>query len=443
MSAVRPPLVRPGVDPARRRLLGALLGVPLLATGGLSGCGVEAESPTPDGPVELSVFWYGGTRRAEATERALRLYSARNPQVTFRVTWQGQGGYYERLATQAGGGNVPDLFQIDDSMLGDYAQRGILLDLGGYVDDGRINLNTLPPGLVDYGKIDDRVYGVAAAQTHAAVVFNRDLLRRLGVAEPTTSMTWADYLSWAARVTRVSRGRVAGSMDPSGDHRALWLWLRGLGTRFYQGRQLGFGPAALLDWFEFWERARSQRATPAAALVDRADGGEPARQLVVSGHTAASFAWSHQFPELQRYSEDELALVGFPGPRAAQWDRASMYWAGFRGTRHPQVVADVVDFLTGSVEVGRLLGTERGLPASLTVRQAVVQTLDDPLAEQVAALGEALHQQVGPAPAPPPRGHGEVRALLTEAARSIRAGRSGARAATTQFMARAQAALAR
>ncbi|WP_420117860.1 ABC transporter substrate-binding protein, partial [Micromonospora sp.] len=166
MSAVRPPLVRPGVDPARRRLLGALLGVPLLATGGLSGCGVEAESPTPDGPVELSVFWYGGTRRAEATERALRLYSARNPQVTFRVTWQGQGGYYERLATQAGGGNVPDLFQIDDSMLGDYAQRGILLDLGGYVDGGRINLNTLPPGLVDYGKIDDRVYGVAAAQTH-------------------------------------------------------------------------------------------------------------------------------------------------------------------------------------------------------------------------------------------------------------------------------------
>lgn len=282
-----------------------------------------------------------------------------------------------------------------------------------------------------------------AGQTHPAVVFNRDLLRRLGAPEPTTSMTWADYLSWAAGVTRAGSGRVAGSMDPSGDHRALWLWLRGLGTRFYQGRQLGFGSAALLDWFEFWERARSQQATPAAALVDRADSGEPARQLVVTGHTAASFAWSHQFPELQRYSDDELAMVGFPGPRAAQWDRASTYWAGFRGTRHAGVVANVVNFLTGSIEAGRLLGTERGLPASLTVRQAVVQTLDDPLAKRVVALGEALHQQVGPAPAPPPKGHGEVRTLLADAARSIRAGRSGARAATAQFMARAQAALAR
>ncbi|MFJ6198362.1 ABC transporter substrate-binding protein [Micromonospora sp. NPDC092111] len=443
MSVVRSPLARSGADPARRRLLGALLGLPVLATGVLSGCGVEEAAPVRDGPVELSVFWYGGTRRAEATERALRLYSARNPLVTFRVTWQGLGGYYDRLATQAGGGNVPDLFQVDDSMLTEYAQRGIALDLGGFVDDGRINLGTLPPGLVDYSRVDGRIYGVPAAQTHAAVVYNRDLLRQLDVAEPETGMTWSDYLSWAARVTRASGGRVAGTMDPSGDHRALWLWLRGLGTKFYQGRQLGFSSAALLDWFEFWERARSERATPAAALVDRADGGDPAKQLVVTGHTAASFAWSHQFPELQRYSDDELALVGLPGPRAAQWDRASMYWSGFHGTRHPGVVANVVNFLTTSVDVGRLLGTERGLAASLTVRQAVTQTLDDPLAERVAALGEALHQQVGPAPAPPPKGHAEVRTLLAEAARSIRSGRSGARAATSQFMAQAQAALAR
>ena len=84
---------------------------------------MEQEPPAQDGPVELSVFWYGGTKRAELTERALRLYSDRNPLVTFRITWQGAGGYYDRLATQAGGGNVPDLFQIDDAMLDEYAQR--------------------------------------------------------------------------------------------------------------------------------------------------------------------------------------------------------------------------------------------------------------------------------------------------------------------------------
>ncbi|HWJ67586.1 MAG TPA: hypothetical protein VNT31_12990, partial [Nocardioides sp.] len=105
---------RPGVD--RRRLLGALTGLPLLAAG-LSGCGPEEDAAVDDGPIELSVFWWGGARRAEATEKALRLYSQQNPRVSFRVTWQGLTGYYDRLATQATGGNVPDLFQIDDTLL--------------------------------------------------------------------------------------------------------------------------------------------------------------------------------------------------------------------------------------------------------------------------------------------------------------------------------------
>ncbi|MGC5021526.1 ABC transporter substrate-binding protein [Micromonospora sp. DT47] len=442
MPAARPPLPRPA-DPARRRLLGALLGVPVLAAGGLTGCSEEQATPTREGPIELSVFWWGSTGRAQATERALRLYSTRNPRVTFRVTWQAQGGYYDRLGTQAAGGNVPDLFQLDDSVLAEYAQRGITLDLSGYVADGRLELSSLPTGLADYGKLDGRTHGVAAAQTHAAVVYNKDLLRRLDVPAPTTGMPWADYLDWAARVTRASVGRVAGTMDPSGDQRALWLWLRGQGGKFYQGRQLGFGSGALLDWFETWQRARTDRATPAAALVDRADGGDVTRQLVVTGHTAASFAWSHQLPELQRYTDDELALTGFPGPPAAQWDRAAMYWAGFHGTRYPGVVADVINFLTTNGEAGRILGTERGLPASRIVRRAVTQTLDDPVVARVAALGESLGEQVGPAPAPPPKGHGQVRALLAASARNIRSGRAGARATTSLFMAQAQAALAR
>ncbi|MGB2572239.1 ABC transporter substrate-binding protein [Micromonospora citrea] len=441
MSAVRPSLSRPGADPARRRLLGALLAVPALATGGLTGCRAEVVDAVDDGPIELSVFWYGTARRAQATERALRLYSDRNPRVTFRVTWQGAAGYYDRIATQAAGGNVPDLFQLDDTMLTEYAQRGIALDLGPYVADGRLDLRGLPPGLTASGTVDGRTVGVPAAQTHPAVVYNRDLLRRLGMPVPTI-MPWAEYLDWAARVTRASGGRVAGTMDPSGDQRALWLWLRGQGGKFYQGRQLGFDPTALVDWFELWQRARLDRATPAAVLVDRADSGDPARQLVVTGHTAASFAWSHQLPELQRHTDDELGLAGFPGPAAAQWDQASMYWAAFQGTRHPAVVADVLNFLTTNVEVGRILGIERGLPAGIAVREAVTGALDDPAAKRVAALGATLRDLVGPAPAPPPKGHGRVRTLLAASARTIRSGDAGVRATTSKFMAQAQAALA-
>ncbi|MEU6075561.1 extracellular solute-binding protein [Micromonospora sp. NPDC047074] len=438
MPAARFPLLRAGADPGRRRVLAALLGAPVLA----AGCTEDRTAPVETEPVELSVFWYGGAKRAELTERVLRLYTDRNPRVGFRVTWQGADGYYGRLATQAAGGNVPDLIQLDDSMLTEYARREIVLDLGGYVADHRLDLRTLPSGLVRYGQVDGRTVGVAAAQTAAAVVYDRTLLRRLRVPEPTTGMSWAEYIAWAQRVTRAGEGRVAGTMDASGDARAFWLWLRGQGGELYQGRQLGFDADVLIEWFELWRRARSGRATPSAALIKRADGDEPARQLVVTGATAASFAWSHQFPELQRLTRADLGLAALPGPPEAQWHRASMYWAAFRGTRHPAVVADVINFLTGNGEAGTALGHERGLSPSLAVRSYVDASITDPAQRRAAALGVALADRLGPAPGPPPQGHPRVRVLLREAAESIRRGTAGPRAATSRFMAQANAALA-
>lgn len=442
MPAVRPPIDRFGADPGRRRVLTALLGAPLLATGGLAGCSDGADTTTGSGPVELSIFWWGGAQRAELTEKVLRLYSDRNPGVTFRVTWQGADGYYERLATQAAGGNIPDLIQLDDSMLAEYTQREIALDLTEAIADHRLDLRSLPEGLVRYGTVDGRTTGVAAGQTLAAVVFNRDLLRELRVPEPRGGMSWADYISWAQQVTEASDGQVAGTMDASGDYRALWLWLRSQGGEFYRGRELGFGADELIAWFELWQRARAGRATPGAALIEQADSGEPSRQPVVTGLTAASFAWSHQLPELQRLTDSELGVVGFPGPPGAQWPRASMYWAGFRGTRHPDTVADVINFLTTNGEAGTVLGHERGLNPSLAVRRYTQGSITDPAQLRAAALGDSLADQLGPAPTPPPRGHAKVRTLLVTAAERVRVRRDGTREATARFLSQAIGALA-
>ncbi|SCF12260.1 ABC transporter substrate-binding protein [Micromonospora mirobrigensis] len=441
MSAARPTASR-AAGLGRRRLLGGLLGLPVLAGGGLTGCGDAPTARVDDGPVELSVFWWGGTKRAQATEQALRLYSQRNPRVSFRVTWQSLSGYYDRVATQAVGGNVPDLFQIDDTVLTEYARRQIVLDLSRHVADRRLDLSGLPAGLARYGQVEGRTMAVAAGQSLPVLVWNADLLSRLEVPAPTGGMPWPDYIAWAARVTRAAGGRLAGTVDPSGDYRAFWLWLRSRGGELYQDRQLGFGSGELLDWFELWERARSDRATPGAALADQADTADPSRQGVVRGHTAASFSWSHQFPDLQRYTDDRLSVTAFPGPAAAQWPRASMYWAGFRGTRHPDLVVDVIDFLVNDVAAGRILGQERGLNPSQAVRAAVRGTLTEPGRKQVAALAEGLSGFLGPAPEPPAKGHAAVRRLLVAAAESIRSGDAGARSATSKFMAQANAALA-
>ncbi|MFC7549473.1 ABC transporter substrate-binding protein [Plantactinospora sp. GCM10030261] len=420
----------------------AWLAVVLLLTGGIAACRDDAGSASADGPVQLSVFWWGGQERATRTERALQVYTQRHPEVTFRVTWQGPGGYYERLATQAGGGNPPDLFQLDDSYLTEYAQRDIVLDLTSSVDSRRLDLSRLSPGLVQYGTVAGRLMAVAAAENTPAIVYNRDLLRRLGLPEPFTGMSYDDFLDWARRVTDSGGGRVAGTMDASADIRAFWVWLRASGRELYQGPRLACTATEVARWFELWQRARASRATPSAAVVQGAHSDDLRRQLVVTGRAATSFVWSHQLPELQRQSRDTLGIAAYPGDPEAQWARASMYWAGYRGTRHPETVADVINFLTNDPDAGRILGNDRGLSANLDVRRLVGPALTEPGAKLAAEFETDMSRRFGPAPPPPPRGHDRIRALLVEAAEDVQSGRRTSRTAAEDFVRRANAALA-
>ncbi|HEY0698302.1 MAG TPA: ABC transporter substrate-binding protein [Micromonospora sp.] len=437
-SAAQPYRTRSG-PVARRDLVRMIAGTALLATG-LTGC-TQARPAEADGPVQLSVFWWGSQRRAELTEQALRLYSELHPRVSFRVTWQGSAGYYQRLSTQAAAGNAPDLFQIDDSFLAEYAQRDILLDLSEHVEHGRLDLRELPASLAQYGQVNGRTVAVAAAENTAALAVNRSLLRRIGMPAPRLGMTYDEFVDWAVQVTRRSSGRVAGTMDLSADHRALWLWLRAQGIEFYRGQQLGFDVADLTDWFEFWRAARSRRATPSVPLIKSANGGEVNRQLIATGRTAASLIWSSQLPELQRLTRDELGIVCVPGAEQVAWARAAMYWTAFRGTRSPDTVVNVINFLTNNPAAGRVLGAERGVSANVSVRRVVQGSLVDESMRRAAAFETEMTHRFGPAPAPPPKGHAEVRALLVAAAESAQSGRSSSREAAVAFVSQANTTL--
>lgn len=441
---------RPRSDPpagvvSRRRLLrgvaGAALGAPLLA--GTAAC---TDKLTPADPgsqrTELTVFFWGGDKRAELTRKVLDLYTASHPLVTFKTVWRANSGYFDVLSTQAAAGNTADLLQIDDNFLSEYAERRILLDVTGYTADGRLDLSRFPPSLASYGQVNGRQVGVAAAENTPGLIYNRALLKRLKVPEPTIGMDYPDFVAWARLVSRRSNGRVAGTMDASADYKALWLWLRSQAKELYRGRQLGFGATELAAWFTLWQRARAERATPDAAAIKAANGGDVTKQLVVTGQAAASFMWSNQLPELQKNTTDDLAVTAYPGDPKGQWARASMYWAGFRGTRHPDTVVDVINFLVNNAEAGKVLGTERGLSSNLEVRRLVEASLEDGKQKLAVAFENEMTPKFGAAPVPPPQGHSRIKTTLVAAAESVQAGAATPQQAAERFVIQANAALA-
>src|SRR5689334_2569469 len=318
---------------ALRLLGGSAVAVPLVMAGA-AGCGSDSgSSPSASStkPVELSFFWWGGQARADLTDKALALYTSKHPNVTFKKTWQGNQGYFDKLATLTAGGDAPDIFQIDDNYLAEYAARSVTLDLTPYQKSKKLDTSKFPESLWKYGLVDGKLAGLSFGENTQGLVYNKTLLQKASLPEPTIGQSWEDHIAWAVNVTAATK--VPGTQDPSASYAAFWVWLRQNGKELYNGKDLGFTADDVTKWFELWKGARDKKATPTADVIHEGNSTDITKQLVATGKAGTSWVWVNQMPEVQKGTKDQLAVVSFPGDPKGQWARASMYFSVYRGSK--------------------------------------------------------------------------------------------------------------
>ncbi|GLX99996.1 MULTISPECIES: extracellular solute-binding protein [Actinoplanes] len=423
----------------RRRLLRGLIAGMLALPLALGGCG--GDDAGDDGKVELSFFWWGGEARAQLTEQALALYTQKHPEVTFKKTWQANQGYFDKLATLTAGDDAPDIFQIDDNFLAEYATRNVTLDLTPYQSSGKLDTSKFPEGLLKYGVVDGKLAGLASGENTQGLVFNKTKLETAKQELPKTGMSWEDFIAWAK--TAGAATGVPGTMDPSADYKAFWVWLRQQGKEMYNGNQLGFTVQDVQAWFELWKGARDAKATPTADVIHEGNATDVTKQLVVTNKALTSWVWANQMPELQKNTKDELGVVAYPGDASKQWPRASMYYSVFRGAKDKDVAVDVINFLSNDPEAGKILGTDRGLPPNTDIRTSVSAETDNASMKQTIDVIAELSKNYGPAPSVPPKGHSTIREELKKAAEETQYDRATPAQAAQQFFAASQAAISR
>lgn len=412
---------------------------------GAAACGGDKAGENPSAtstePVELSIFWWGGEARAKMTEDALALYTQKHPNVTFKKTWQANQGYFEKLATLITGGDAPDIYQIDDNYLTEYAERNATLDLTSYKESGKLKVDRFPESLWQYGVVDGKLAGVAFGENTQGLVYNKTLLQKHNLPEPKIGMSWEELITWAENVTTVTG--VPGTMDPSADYKAFWVWLRQNGKDLYNGKQPGFTADDVAKWFTLWKGARDRKATPTSDVIQEGNATDITKQLVVTGKAATSWVWVNQMPELKKNTKDELGVVSYPGNPNAQWARASMYFSVFKNSAKKDVAVDVVNFLANDPEAGKILGTDRGLPSNLDVRKAVNDSVTDPAMKLSIQVESDLTTQFGKSPQVPPKGHSTLRSELRKFAEAVQFGKSTPEQAAADFLTAVNTALSK
>ena len=433
-----PPSIR------RRDLLGAAAGAvfaPLLAGCSDGGGGSTAVG----GKVTLTFAWWGNDDRAQRTNAAVALFEKRHPNISVRTSFAGYPAYVQKLATQAAGGDLPDVAQLDYRQISQYAGSGTLLDLGPYVGNGTLRTADFDKGLTRTGVYGGRQYALPMGKGTTGIVYDAAVFKKAGVATPRPGWTWDDWAEAGRRISALGmkgpNGHAyTGLSDLGVNEDAFETWLRGRGKELYASQhRLGFSTDDLTEFWTFTDTLRREGVVSQARDTAQI-GGAVEDTPMGRGLAATDFNWDAPFLGYPPLLGDSVHFAPVPTTdgKVGQYFKPTMLIGVGAGTQHPKEAARLIDFLLNDPDAGKILGVTRSTPPNKRIAAAIGKTLTGP-EKEVYDYGRtiAAHGTDAP-PMAPPRGDVVLQVSFQRDYQRVSYGMQSPRGAAEEYVAEAK-----
>jgi multiple sugar transport system substrate-binding protein len=395
-------------------------GVALATLVALTGCASQTPAtsqPTldPDEEVSISFAFWGNDVRAELYDEAIAEFEDQHPNIDVSVLFLSPNDYWEKRQIEASGGGLPDVVTMDVAYIRQYSQSGSLLDLEPYLGT-IIQTDPIEPSVLGAGVVDGVTTAVPLSTNAWSMFMNTTILDEIGV-EPFAGGSWDDYYDWVADTSDAAKAAgmtdVWGGVDPTSRFVNFEMQLRAEGKELFDDDgEPGFDEKRLK---QYWEEAAGVRE--AGQFVPQQ------RTAEVQPMTAFDSAISASDTQTDNFAAGFLANLGDGYEIALQapplsvdgakdlYLKASQLYSIAANSDHPEAAATLIDFLINSPESGEIFGTNRGLPASATAREAADL---DPVSQDIVAYEESISDRLGDAPPAPIVGYGSLHEKFRE-----------------------------
>lgn len=396
---------------SRRRFLGLAAGI----AGAIHCPGLLA------GESRVRFIWWGSRERAAITRRAVKAFRAANPGIrvdTEHLAWL---DYWQHFVSLVAMRRTPDLIQMDYRYLRLYAENGILLPLDGYLGN-LLDIESFGQRNLDSCRVDGRLYGVNLGINSTAAIVDGAGWRAAGVEPPTFGTTWEAFSDKCRAFARGNRrSSYYASPDCSGMYIVFQNWLRQRGKAIYDADgRLDFQATDAVEWFDLWEKMRVFGGC-APADIQVLDKHSIETSLLILGYSAMDFAHSNMFVNYQERLTRSLDLTAFPvtaGGKPGHYYKPSQMLSVAADSQSADSAVKLANFLVMSPEGVRILGVDRGIPASPAMRKLLFPTLD-PVSRKTVKYITRLEPFIGPLPPTPPEGAGQFAIILQSVGHEI------------------------
>lgn len=428
----------PGM-PGSRTTTSWLTAAVLVLCAALTGCSGSAETSGSSGKVVLRYTWWGNPDRAARTEQAIELFEKEHPDIEVQTSFSGYDSYKQKLATQAAGGDAPDVMQLDYRMIEQYASGGVLYDLGR--QKSVLRTDEIDAGLLATGAVDGKQYAVPQGRGTEAVVYDAKAWRATGVPLPSGDWTWSEWAD-TMRTLAQKTGRPAAT-DPGQSEDAFEVWLRGQGKSLYtEDGKLGFTADDLTRWWTFTDELRREGTVSPAEQTTQLDGTVENTPLG-RGKAIADINWDAPASGFVPLVGEGVTLAPMPSGEdgtPGQYFKPSMFMGVSADSGHPEEGALLIDFMLNDPGAAKILGATRSIPVNETLREETAGSLTD-FDRTIHDFQTTLEGELNDPPQAPPSGDSALQTTFQRDYDQVSYERMSPREAAENYITEAKAEL--
>ena len=353
---------------------------------GLAGCA---------GPKRDTVtlrFWAMG-REGEVVQELVRDFERENPGVRVRVQQIPWSAAHEKLLTAFVGEATPDIAQLGNTWMAEFAALRALEPLGPRLARSTVVDSAYFPGIWDTNVIDGETLGVPWYVDTRLLFYRRDLFARAGYERMPD--TWAEWRKALVAVKRQAGPNGYALFLPPNEYEPLLVLGLGAGSRFLvdDGTRGAFSKPEFRRAFDFYVGLYRDGLAPPVRNNEIAN----IYQEFARGYFAAYITGPWNLGEFERRLPDSLqnswATAPMPGPDGPASGASLAGGASlvvFRGSRHKKEAWRLLEFLSRPDQQLRFYRLTGDLPARREAWSDTALTRDP----RIRAFGEQLARTV-------------------------------------------------
>lgn len=380
-----------------------------------------SDNKTDDEKITIRVAWWGNQTRNDLTVKALDLYTEKHPNVTLETEPSSWDGYFDKLSTQAATGSLPDIYQQDYGQIRSYYDQNLMLNLQPFVESNVLDVSRVSEAVLASGSFDDDLYAMCIGLNSPALFYDKETVEAAGVTIPE-QMTWDEFFDISQTI-----------YDKTGvqtyiDSMVLGMLFRGIGTSEFSEDGTAFGvddDSVFLTYFQMIADASKSNWHVSPEILTEKNPTVTETMPIIDQTCWNSFSNSNQYGTISSTSGRELGITMWPvmkdDTQQVQYLKSSQFLCGSSTTEHPEIVADVINFITTSIEANEILNGERGVP----VDSDVLASFDERLSDNdkvVYKFIDDVNAVATPMDPPSPSGSSEIGTLVDDLTEQVRYG---------------------